>query len=407
MPSFRYKEVDANGATAVGTLVAGSKQEVIRLIREKGKRPIMVQELEEKSKDIKELGIFNAKPSLKDIAIFCKQLNIMLAAGMPIINALEVLGVQTENRRLREALIDISYDVQKGTVFSKSMVKYNDIFPPLMINMIVAGELTGKLDEVLGKLAVHYEKEYKINNKIKSAMVYPIILAIVSVAVVTLILVKVMPMFTQMFNDAGVQLPIMTRILITISEFLQHRWYIILIFLIAFGIFMSRYVKSESGKKNWDLFLLRLPKIKKYVAIIATARFTRTMSTLLSSGIPIIQAMESAGKVTNNTVITDSMDLAVEDVKKGEALSHVLRRIEIFPTMMTSMVSIGEESGSIEDMLSKTADFYDEEFETAVAKLVAMIEPMMIIIMGLVVGTIVISIMFPMFELSTVVGGGS
>lgn len=404
MPSFRYKEVDARGTTAIGTVVAGSKQEVVRLIREKGKRPIMIQELEEKSKDIKDLGLFNKKPNLKDLSIFCKQLNIMLAAGMPIINALEVLGAQTENRRLREAVIDISYDVQKGTVFSKSMTKYDDIFPPLMINMIVAGELTGKLDEVLGKLAVHYEKEFKINNKMKSAMIYPAVLAVVAVAVVTFILVKIMPMFTEMFLSAGVDLPITTRILIIISEFLQRFWYIALGFLLVGVFFFRRYIKSENGKRNWDIFLLRLPKIKGYIATIATSRFTRTMSTLLSSGIPIIQAMESAGKVTNNTVIMDSMDSALEDVKKGETMSSVLRRIEIFPNMMTSMISIGEESGSIEDMLAKTADFYDEEFETAISRMVALLEPAMIVIMGVVVGFIVISIMMPMFKISEVVG---
>lgn len=404
MPNFRYKEVDASGSTAIGTVVAGSKQEVVRLIREKGKRPVMVQELEEKSKDIKELGLLNQKPNLKDLSIFCKQLNIMLAAGMPIINALEVLGAQTENRRLREALIDISFDVQKGTIFSKSMTKYDDIFPPLMINMIVAGELTGKLDEVLGKLAVHYEKEFKINNKMKSAMIYPAVLAVVAVGVVTFILVKIMPMFTEMFRSAGVELPITTRILIVISEFLQQYWYIALGLLIVSVFFFRRYIKSENGKRNWDIFLLRIPKIKGYVATIATSRFTRTMSTLLSSGIPIIQAMESAGKVTNNTVIMDSMDSALEDVKKGETMSSVLRRIEIFPTMMTSMIHIGEESGSIEDMLAKTADFYDEEFETAISRMVALLEPAMIVIMGTIVGFIVISIMMPMFRLSDVVG---
>ncbi|MDO4711959.1 MAG: type II secretion system F family protein, partial [Peptostreptococcaceae bacterium] len=168
MPSYRYKEVDFNGVTSSGTLVAGSKEDVIRLIKERGKRPIMIQELEDRAKDIREFDFLNPKPSLKDIAIFCKQLNIMLAAGMPIINALDVLATQTENRKLRTALVDISYDVQKGTVFSRSLTKYDDMLPPLMINMIIAGEMTGKMDEVLGKLAVHYEKEFKINNKIKS-----------------------------------------------------------------------------------------------------------------------------------------------------------------------------------------------------------------------------------------------
>ncbi len=403
MPSFRYKEVDSNGATAVGTLVAGSKADVIRLIREKGKRPVMVEELEEKSKDVKDLALFNVKPSLKDIAIFCKQLNIMLAAGMPIINALEILSTQTENRKFREALIDISYDVQKGTVFSKSLIKYDDIFPPLMINMVTAGEMTGKLDEVLGKLAVHYEKEFKLNNKLKSAMVYPVILLILSIVVVSGLMIYVIPMFTDLFRNADVKLPIMTRILIVISDFMKSYWYIMLGGLVAFVYFMKRYIASDSGKRNWDIFLLRLPTIKRHVATIATARFTRTLSTLLSSGIPVIPAMESAAKVTNNTIIIDSMNTAVEDVKKGETMSTVLRRIELFPTMMTSMISVGEESGAIEDMLGKTADFYDEEFETAITKLVAMVEPAMIIIMGVMIGFIVISIMFPMFEIATVV----
>lgn len=404
MPSFRYKEVDANGATAVGTLVAGSKADVIRLIREKGKRPVMIEELEEKSKDVKDLGVFNSKPNLKHLAIFCKQLNIMLAAGMPIINALEVLSTQTENKRLKEALIDMSYEVQKGTVFSKSMIKYDDIFPPLMINMIIAGEISGQLDDVLGKLAVHYEKEYKIMNKMKSAMVYPAVLVVVSVAVVTLILVKVMPMFTNMFLAANVELPWSTRILIAISDFLQKRWYIVFGGLALLIFFLRRYVKSDVGKRTYDKFLFSLPKIKTYMAIISTSRFTRTMSTLLSSGIPIMQAIDSSAKVTNNTLITDNIELALEDIKKGESLSSVLRRVEIFPSMMTSMISIGEESGAIEEMLGKTADYYDEEFETAIAKMVALIEPAMIIIMGAMVGFIVISIMMPMFELSTVVG---
>lgn len=404
MPSFRYKEVDLNGVTSSGTLVAGSKEDVIRLIKERGRRPIMIQELEERAKDIREFDFFNPKPNLKDIAIFCKQLNIMLAAGMPIINALDVLSTQTENKRLRTALIDISYDVQKGTVFSRSLTKYDDMLPPLMINMIIAGEMTGKMDEVLGKLSVHYEKEFKINNKIKSSMVYPIILAVLSVVVVSILLVYVMPMFTELFLSNGVKLPLMTRMLIASSNFMKSFWYIIFGGLIL-GIYLLRkYINTDVGKKQWDATMLRLPKIGRYVAIIATSRFTRTMSTLLSSGIPIIQAMDSAAKVTNNRVIIDSMEIAVEDVKKGENLSSVLRRVESFPTMMTSMISIGEESGSIEDMLAKTADYYDEEFETAIAKLVAMIEPIMIISMGIIIGFIVISIMMPMFEMATVVG---
>lgn len=404
MPSYRYKEVDLNGVTSSGTLVAGSKEDVIRLIKERGRRPIMIQELEERAKDIREFDLFNPKPNLKDIAIFCKQLNIMLAAGMPIINALDVLSTQTENKRLRTALIDISYDVQKGTVFSRSLAKYDDMLPPLMINMIIAGEMTGKMDEVLAKLAVHYEKEFKINNKIKSSMVYPVILAVLSVVVVSILLIFVMPMFVDLFASSGVQLPLMTRMLIAASTFMRNYWYVIFggLFL---GIYLfRRYINTDIGKKQWDTTTLRLPKIGRYVSIIATSRFTRTMSTLLSSGIPIIQAMESAAKVTNNQVIIDSMELAVEDVKKGENLSSVLRRVESFPTMMTSMISIGEESGSIEDMLAKTADYYDEEFETAIAKLVAMIEPAMIIVMGSIIGLVVISIMMPMFEMATVVG---
>lgn len=405
MPSYRYKEVDPSGFTSEGTLVANDKQDVIRLIRERGRRPIVVEELVETGKDIRELDLLNPKPKLKDIAIFCKQLNIMLAAGMPLIRALDILATQTENKRLRRALIDISYDVQKGTVFSKSLAKYSDMMPPLLINMIVAGEMTGKLDEVLGKLAIHYEKEYKINNKVKSAMIYPAVLAIVSVVAVSLILVLVMPMFTDMFVSAGVELPLSTRILMKISDFLKAYWYIALGIIVALVFFIRKQVRTEQGKRRFDRIVFSLPKIKNYMAIIATARFTRTMSTLLSSGIPLIQAVESAGKVTNNSLVIDNINIAVEDIKKGETLSTVLRRVEIFPSMMTSMISIGEESGAIEEMLGKTADYYDEEFETAVGQMVALLEPVMIIVMGSIIGFIVVSIMMPMFEMSSVVGG--
>lgn len=405
MPSFKYKEVNINGITNSGMLTANSRSDVVRLIREKGNRPVMVEEVVKAgSSDVKDLKLLNRKPNLKDIAVFCKQTNIMLSAGMPIIRVLEILSEQTENRRLREALIDISYEVQKGIVFSKALEKYTDLFPPLLLNMVKAGEMTGQLDGVFEKMAVHYEKEFKITNKMKSAMIYPMILAILSVLAVSGVLMFIMPMFTGMFESSGVKLPLPTRMLIALSDILRSKWYIIFGIVFVIIYVLRRYFKTENGKRAYDRIVFSLPKIKYNMAIIATARFTRTMSTLLGSGIPIIEAIGSSANVTNNTLIIDNVHSAIEDIKKGETMSNVLRRIELFPSMMTSMISIGEESGSIEEMLNKTADYYDEEFEAAIARMVAMLEPAMIIIMGGAIGFIVISIMFPMFEMSSVVG---
>lgn len=402
MPSFQYKEITKDGKTRTGEMVVDTKQDVIHMLKNKGSTIISIEEIDEKRKSITGQGLFAPKVKTKDIYIFCKQMHTMLSAGMPLLSAITVLENQSDNPTLRQIFMEMQVDLQKGHIFSESMKKHKE-FPILLVNMIEAGELTGNLDIVLEKMADHYEKENKINAKIKGAMVYPIILALLSVGVIIFILTGLMPMFVGMFRDAGVQLPLITQILIGMSDFLVGYWYIVIIGIIALILFIRYTLQTPSGKKNWDRMCMKMPAIKKPIQMIYTSRFTRTLSTLLGSGISILEAFRSAAKITNNQVIIDSIDEASDSIKKGEPVSATLDRYHLFPSMMISMISIGEESGNIEGMLGKTADYYDQELDEAISKLVSLLEPALIIVMGIFVGFSVIAILLPMFDLSSTI----
>lgn len=398
--SYKYKAVDATGKMIEAEFIANTKEEVIAMIRGKGQSPVKVEIVEQKSTDVGELSLFQKKVKIKDISIFCKQLYTMLNAGMPLSNALDVLGDQTENKILRVTTKEVYSDVQTGLILSQAMKKHKKVFPNLLLTMIEAGEMTGNLDNVLSKMSEHYEKENKINSKIKGAMVYPAILSIAAVSIVIFLLTFIMPTFTEMFTSSGVELPGPTRLLMSISDAIKNYWYIFIIAVGGFVLLSRRYIKSTTGKRQYDNLKLRIPVIGTSVTKIATSRFTRTLSTLMGSGIPIVPAMEASAKVTNNQILIDGMDKVIEDVKKGLSISFLLKSINFFPPMVISMVGIGEEAGSLEDMLSKTADYYDEELDASIQKMLALLEPMLILVMGVIVGFIVISMMLPIFDMS-------
>lgn len=396
---FKCKELDLKGQVIETFYRAESKTEAENMIRAKGHTPVKVDFEDEKGKDVSDLDVFKPKVKVKDIAMFCKQLHTMLNAGMPLITSLDVLSQQSDNKTLRQALREMTLQVQKGDILSMAMKAQKKIFPILLINMVEAGELTGNLDNVLSRMSDHFVKENKINSKIKGAMIYPMILSVLVVVVVVVLLVFVMPVFMKMFTGSGVELPLPTRILLGISDSLKNFWYIY-IGVIALATFLfSRIISSKEGKRTIDQIKFKIPVINVSVAKIATSRFTRTLSTLLGSGIPILQALESAANVTNNTVVIEGVNSAIEGIKKGSSLSILLKKINVFPPMMISMVSIGEESGALEEMLEKTADYYDEELETAIQRLISIMEPMMIVVMAVVIGFIVISMMMPMFDM--------
>lgn len=397
--TYICKEVDVTGKIIQSTYRGESREEIVQLIRGKGHTPIKVEEEETKGQDIGSLSLFEKKVKAKDIAIFCKQLFTMLHAGMPLINALDVLYNQTEHKTIQKAVKDMGLQVQKGDILSTAMKRHPKVFPSLLINMVESGELTGNLDGVLERMALHYTKENRINSKIKGAMVYPMVLSVLVVVVVVFMITFILPTFTGMFVSSGVPLPGPTQFLLNLSDSIRAFWYIYLVVIFGLVFLLRRFIKTTEGKRQFDRLTFKIPGVKKQIAMIATSRFTRTLATLLASGIPIIQALETAASVTTNMVVIDEIGKVTEDVKKGITLSSLLKKIGIFPPMMVSMVGIGEESGALEEMLDRAADFYDEELETAITRLVQLLEPAMIVFMAVVIGFIVISMLLPMFDM--------
>ncbi|MBM7561519.1 type II secretion system F family protein [Fusibacter tunisiensis] len=396
---YKVKEVDLKGRVIEQVYRGETEHDIVQLIRSKGHKPVRIEAEVEKGQDIAEIKVFQPKVKVKDIALFCKQLYTMLDAGMPLITALDVLSIQAENKTLKAVIHDMATNVQKGEVLSTAMKRHRKVFPYLLISMVEAGELTGNLDSVLDRMSTHYTKENRINSKIKGALMYPAILSIIIVVVVVFLLTFVLPTFIGMFESSGTELPGVTRALLAISGALQNYWYIFLAVLIGAIVVLNRITATIGGKRFFDNLKLKIPVVGDSLKKIATSRFTRTLSTLLASGIPIIQALETSANVTNNQVVIDGIEEVNDGIKTGAVLSSLLKRVGVFPPMMISMVGVGEESGALEEMLEKTADYYDEELETATARMISVIEPVMIVVMAVVVGFIVISMILPMFDM--------
>ena len=402
MPSFKYKAVNKSGEFLDGVIVVASQADVVQMLREKEFLPVNVEQIRE-NQDVDILA-FMKKVKTKDIAIFCRQFHTMLNSGISIIQCLDILRQQFDNLKLRKVIVDVYDLVQKGSTFSESMRAHRDTFPELLINMIEAGEMSGNLDTILQRMADHYEKDTRLKRKITGAMIYPMVLSGVSILVVTFLLIFVMPVFIGMFTSSGVQLPLPTRILLGLSDFLRGYWYVVLFVLIVGIYLLRRFLKSDAGKLVFDRLKLRLPIVKHVAIRIATTRFARTLSTLLASGIPLLSAMEITAKVVGNKVVENAVMGIREDVRKGFDLAGPVKRTGLFPPMVDSMIHIGEESGSLDDVLKRTADFYDEEVDAAIAKMTAMLEPLMIVFMAVVIGSVIIAIAAPMFGMFNTIG---
>jgi len=398
MPSYNYTALDIRGKKITGDYNASSKSDVIGMLREKKYVPVTINEKKSKSKDIATIDIFS-RVTIKDLALFCRQFQVMLNAGVPIVNSLDILRAQTEKKKFKLIIEDLYEMVQKGSTFSEALLSHKEIFPEIMISMIEAGEVSGNLDVIMERLSVHFEKEFKINNKVKGAMVYPIILVIAVIAVVSFLLVFVMPTFIGMFEGSGVPLPTITQVLLNISDFLRTKWFVLFGAVIILVIIYKRLMQEKSLRIKKDKFKLKLPVIKNVQIKVASARFTRTLSTLLGSGVELMKSIEIVSRVTGNAYIATTLTEVKEDLRKGGNLSEPLRRRGIFPVMIPAMVNIGEESGAIDEVLDKTANFYDEEVEVAIDKLTTMLEPLMIVIMAVVVGFVVIAMILPMFDM--------
>jgi len=383
---------------------APNRTDAVNRIRLKGK-PISV---EEKVMGSKEITLFQSKKiKLKDISLFCKQMSVMLNSGIPLNNAVDILEQQTDAKNLKSSLKVISKGLKEGNQLSKSLIEQNGLFPDLLIRMVQAGEKTGKLDEVLERMSEHYNKELKTSRQIRGAMIYPAVLAFLAVAATLVLLYVVIPNFSGIFEQSGVALPLPTRIVLAASNFVQSYWYILFGGVGLLVFLFLRYRSTEAGRYQLDQLKLKMPVVKGPMQKIVTARFASTLATLTSAGIPLVEAIDSAAATTNNAVVIDKLRIANEGLQKGERLTGMLTSTGLFPPMMLSMVKIGEESGSLESMLNKTSDFYEEELEAAIKQLLSLLEPAMIIIMGVIIGGIVASVMLPMFEIANAVQQGA
>jgi len=335
----------------------------------------------------------------RDLSLFCKQLYAMLRSGITIVKCIEILSLQTENKWFKNIIGEIHKDLLTGKTFSESLCVHGREFPELFISMAEAGEISGSIDVVMRRLSSNYEKEYKIENKVKSAMIYPIILSVVSTAVVIFLLVKVMPTFINLYSSSGIPLPMATLILLNISNLLKNMWYVFILLIALFVAGISRAIKIDKVKYKIDFFKLKIPIYKNMIMKLATSRFTRTLATLMKSGVPLLDALETVSKVTGNAYIGNAVLKVKEDVSRGSSLSQPLSSQNIFPPMVSSMIRIGEDTGTIEELLDETANFYDEEVENAVQRFVAMIEPIMIVLMAAIIGFIVLAMVTPMFDM--------
>lgn len=395
MLSYKCNVIDLKGKKLSITHTADSKKDVINYL--KLSKFTVVEIKDRKNVDIAKLSYRKIKS--KDLAVFCKQVYAMLKAGVTIVNCLDILKQQTESRRLREYIRLMHEDLQKGNTFSESLRKYKGVFPEIFMSMVEAGELSGSIDVIMDRLSKHYEKENKIENKIKSAMTYPIILSVVCVGVVVFLLTSVMPTFVEMYVSSGVSLPKLTKIIINIGNFIKEFWVLILLGIVIFVFVVSFIVRIPRIRIKKDYMQLKIPLVKKLIIKIAASRFSRTLPTLLGSGVSLLNALETVSGVIGNTYVGEKIEEIKEDVRRGLPLSLLLEQQGIFPPMVYYMIKVGEDSGSIEEVLDKTADFYDEEIETAIQRLTTMMEPVMIIVMAVIIGFIVISMVLPMFEM--------
>ena len=396
MPTFIWKGRTASGATASGELAAGSQTDVVAALRQKKIIPTSIKVKEEK----KGLTLFGSRVSRHALSVFTRQFSTMLNAGLPLLSCLEILGKQTESAGLRRVLAEVRGDVEGGLSLADALRRQPKVFDNLYVNMVESGETGGALDVILLRLATYLEKMEVLMRKIKGAMIYPAIISLVAAGAISVMLLFVIPIFAQMFEGVGAELPVMTQVVIGMSNLLKV-WAIPgIIIIIALFTILRRWHKTESGARAMDPLLLKMPVFGDLMKKQSIARFSRTLSTLLSSGVPIIDALEITARSSGNWVVEDAILKARTSIKGGENIADPLSKTTVFPPMVTQMIAIGEASGGLDEMLSKVADFYDAEVDQAVENLTSALEPLIMVVLGGIVGFLVISMYLPIFQLA-------
>jgi type IV pilus assembly protein PilC len=397
MPQFKYEGRNIKGRRQTGTITSTSKREAIIKLRQKG---IKVLEINEVPQTLLNKEITFGNPvKLQDFVIYLRQFATLLKAGVSVVDSTRILASQTESKALKKALADVEEDLRAGNPLSMAAAKHKRIFPPMFVNMIKAGEAGGNMDETLERLADHFEKVHRTRQKIVSALAYPVVVGIIAVGVVIFLLVSVVPTFVQMFADFHAELPAITKFVLKASEVMQVYWWLVV--LAIFGLYVLFLVlkKQKQSKYYIDYVMLRIPIFGKLLQKAALARMTRTLSSLFSSSVPILQALEIVENVVENEVIAKVIKQARDSLERGQSLTEPMKQHWAFPPLITQMIAIGEETGSLDAMLSKVADFYEAEVETATDRLKSLIEPLMIVFLAGIIGTIVTSIIVPMYDI--------
>ena len=396
MARFKYEGRDRKRVRA-GVVVAGNRREAIEQLRDEGVRVIEIREIAATALQ-KDIVIGN--PVKRDqFIMFLRQFSTLMRAGVTIVDSVKILSQQVESKPLRKTLVNIDEDLRKGNSLSDSLRKHPKIFEPLTINLIKAGELSGNIDESLDRLATYYDKAYQTRQKVKSAMSYPLVVGVLAIGVVIFLLSSIVPMFAEMFSSFGGELPMLTQIVMMASDFTLKYWYLLV--LIGFGIAIAIWMlkRNEKGKFLLDTLLLKMPIFGRILQKSALARLTRTLSSLFSSSVPILQALTMVEKVVGNAVMSKVIIAARDNLERGGSLTEPMKDHWAFPPLIPHMILIGEQTGSLDHMLDKVADFYEKEVEAETDRLKALIEPLMIVVLAALVGTIVMSIMLPMFEM--------
>nr|MCR5543304.1 type II secretion system F family protein [Eubacterium sp.] len=387
MAKYDYKGVGSDGKSKRGTIEANSEDAAKAKLRSEG---ISITEFGE-AKGV-QLSLGGKKVKAKDLSVFCKQFASVLRAGVPLISALDMMSAQMENKTLREALEQAATHVQKGGTLSEALKLNPKVFPPMLYNMVAAGEASGKLEICFERMATQFEKDGHIAAKIKGAMTYPAVILCVVIGVVIMMLVMVIPTFSEMFEEMGTQLPAATQMLVNASDFLVARWYIVILGVVVLIVAIKLFSNSEFGQDFNSRLALKLPIFGNLNVKTAAAQFSRTFATLLASGIPLIDAVDQVSNIMKNKYIRDKLKECKVQVAKGVPLSKPIKDMDIFPLMLPQMMHIGEETGNIEDMMEKVADFYEDEVDIATDALASMMEPLIIVVMAVVVGGMVIAI---------------
>ena len=398
MPIYRYVAKEKMGRTVSGTLEYSDRSLLIAALRKKGLVIISIEDTKRKK------AIFLGKRvKLEEVVIFSRQLATMVDSGIPLVQAMDILADQIENPNFKKIVSTIRDDIEVGSSLSEALLKHPQVFSPLYINMVKAGESSGSLDDILDRLASYLEKSNNLQRKVKSSLIYPAVVISMAILITLVMLLKVIPTFKGIFKMLGGTLPLPTRILILISDTLRKMFLYVVIALSGIIFAIKKYLKTSQGRAVFDSSILRLPVLGPLFRKVAVAKFTRTLATLVKSGVPILSSLEIVGKTSGNSVIEKALEDVRKSIKEGENIAGPLEKSGVFPPMVVRMVNVGEQTGELEKMLGKIADFYDDQVDAAVSGLTSLIEPLIIGFLGIVIGGIVIAMFLPIFKMTELV----